>query len=71
MLLVNSHVVVFVVSNCVTLYFDSHYHSYVIILTPKQLLMTIDKLYDFNVDHAYKLSDGLNYISLKYHIELN
>ena len=46
-LLVSSHVVVFVVSNCVTLHFDRHYHAYVIILTPKQLLITIDKLHDF------------------------
>ena len=57
--------VVFVVTVCQVLYFDSHYHAYVIEPTSFQSFVT--NILDHNVYHSCKLTGGLTYISLKYH----
>ena len=56
--------VIFVLSLCKVLYFDSHYHAYVINFTPHQSFLTT--ILDHNVYHGHKLADGLTYITLKY-----
>ena len=68
MLVINASVIIFIVSECISVYFDDHYHVYVINNTSNQLLITTDQLHDFNVYHMHKLSDGKEYITLKYHM---
>ena len=66
--IVGGDLVVFVVSLCQVLYFDSHYHAYAISVTPQQSFFT--KLVDHNVYHGHRVSNGLIHIALKYHIIL-
>ena len=54
--------VIFVMSKCKVLYFDSHYHSYVISITPNRLLLC--DIADHNVHHGHKLEDGLTYVTV-------
>ena len=56
--------VIFMVLMCCVLYFDSHYHSYVVSVGSQKLL--ISDILDHNVYHGHTLSDGLTYIPLKY-----
>lgn len=64
-LVVGGDMVIFVISKCSILYFDSHYHAYTIAVTSHKLLVSV--LLDYNVYHGHKLADGLTYIPLKYH----
>ena len=68
LLVIGGDIIIFVVSICDIIYFDSHYHAYVIEVTSKQILVSVDDLLDFHVYHSCKLSDGLTYVSLKYHV---
>ena len=58
--------VIFLVSMCSVLYFDSHYHAYTVTVTSTQLL--VSKLFDHNVYHSHKLANGQSYIYLKYFV---
>ena len=51
------------VSSCNTLYFDSHYHAYIISVSSHQSL--IFDLFDYNVYHGHKLTDDLTRIIIK------
>ena len=62
-LIVGGDLIVFLTSVCQVLFFDPHYHAYVISVTPQQSLF-ID-LKDHNVYHGHRV-DGLTYITLKY-----
>lgn len=62
-IVVGGDLVVFVTSLCDVLYFDSHYHAYVISVTSHQALFT--HLLDHNVYHGHK-SNGSIFISLRY-----
>ena len=66
-LVIGGDSVIFGVSVCKVLYFDDHYHAYVISVTPCRTVVSLSALLDHNVYHAHKLSDGLSYISLKYY----
>ena len=66
LLVIGGDIIIFVISICNTIYFDSHYHAYVVEVTSKQILVSVDDLLDFHVYHSCKLSDGLIYVSLKY-----
>ena len=46
--------------------FDSHYHAYVISVSSHQSL--ISDLFDYNVYHGHKLTDGLTYIYLRHFV---
>jgi len=59
-----SHVI-FDVHMCKVLYFDDHYHGYVIRVTPQRSL--IHNLLDHNVLHGHIIADGLTCIALNYH----
>lgn len=63
LLVVGGDLIVFIVYPCTTLYFDSHYHAYVIERQAKRVL--ISDLRDHNVLHGRKI-DGLLYVGLKY-----
>ena len=58
-----NHLIIFQVSLCRVLYFDDHYHAYVITVTSDQKLY--NKLLDYNVHHAHRLCSG-TYLTLKY-----
>ena len=57
--------VMFCVMLCKVKYYDSHCHSYVIAKTASRRVLL--SLVDYNVYHGHTLSDGLTYITLKYH----
>ena len=63
LLVVGGDMVVFVVHPCITLYFDSHYHSYVVEVETRKVLTS--DLADPNVLHGRKIN-GLTYVGLKY-----
>ena len=63
-LLVIGNNIVFLVTKCNVLYFDSHYRAYVINIGLERSLFC--NIAHQNVYHAHKLSDGLLYIALKY-----
>lgn len=65
LLVVGGDMVIFALSLCKVLYFDYHYHAYVIKVTSHQTL--VSKILDHNVYHGHKMADGLTYITLKYH----
>lgn len=65
LMLIGGDMVVFVVSTCKVLYFDSHYHAYVTDVTSHKSLFS--NLLDPSVHHAHKLADGFTYIALKHH----
>lgn len=62
-LVINGYLVV-----CLFVYFDDHYHAYVVNITSQNVITHIDELPDFNVYHSHRLFDGLDYISFKYSI---
>ena len=62
---IGGDMVFFVLSLCKTLYFDDHYHAYVVCITSSRSI--VSDLYDLNVYHSHRLSDGLSYIALKYY----
>lgn len=64
-LIAANHLMIFKVSLCKIVYFDDHYHAYVITTTSNQKLYT--ELLDYNVYHAHKLYNG-TYLTLKYNI---
>lgn len=66
LIVVGGDMVIFVMSKCQVLYFDSHYHAYVITITPQRLFICTPL--DHNVYHGHKLNDGLTYITLKYYL---
>ena len=43
-LVIGGNIVTFVVLDCRVLYFDDHFHSYVIEITPNKLIITMDNL---------------------------
>ena len=45
-----------------TLYFDDHYHAYVVTVTTEQSYLPFDGLYSYAVLHAHKKDDGLLFI---------
>lgn len=63
LMVVGGDLVVFVTSLCEVVYFDSHYHAYVISVTSHQSLLT--NLLDHNVYHSHR-SSGLTYLTLRY-----
>ena len=67
LIVVGGDLVVFVTSQCEVLYFDSHFHSYVISVTSNQLLFTTQSLLDHNVYHGHKFK-GLTYLTLRYNV---
>lgn len=64
--MVSERTVVFRITNCKVLYFDDHYHAYVISETAKQSFHC--NIRDHNVYHGHMLRDRRTYISLKYHL---
>ena len=66
-LVIGGDFITFLVTVYNTLYFDSHYHAFVIAITPRKSLIQIEHILDPGVLHAHVLSDGLSYITLKYH----
>lgn len=68
LIVVGGNMVTFHVSVCNVLYFDSHFHAYVISITPRQTLFNC--LLDPNVYHGHKGDDGNTYITLKYYFIL-
>ena len=62
-LVISSNLVTFVLLDCNVLYFDDHFHSYVVEI---KSIITMDNLYDCNVYHAHRIS-GSFYVSLKYY----
>ena len=64
LLVIGGDIVIFCVSLCRVLYFHSHYHAYVISITPKRSLFST--LYDPKIYHSHRLADQLTYISLLY-----
>jgi hypothetical protein len=67
-LVVGGDMVIFDTLLCKVLYFDSHFHAYVIFITSQRSLFST--LLDHNVYHGHRLDDGSTYITLKYHILL-
>lgn len=63
-LVVGGSFVVYCVSLCITLYFEDHYHSYVIEVTSVKKLLSA--LWDHNVYHAHQGQDKKLYVTLKY-----
>ena len=51
-LVIGGNLVTLVALDCRVLYFDDHFHSYVIEITPNKLIITMDNLYDPNVYHT-------------------
>ena len=64
LIVIGGDMLIFCVRLCDVLYFDSHYHAYVINVTSQQSV--ISKLLDRNVYHCHKLLDNLSYITLKH-----
>lgn len=64
LIVVGGDLLFFLVRLCEVLYFDDHYHAYVIKVTSQQSIYT--KLLDRNVYHSHVLSNGLSYITLKH-----
>ena len=64
LLVVGGSTIIFHTTDCKVLYFDDHYHAYVISMTAKQSFHC--NIRDHNVYHAHVLRDKLTYISLKY-----
>ena len=65
-LVIGNCLLTFVVYECKVLYFDDHYHSYAIELTPNKSIVNADRLYDHNVYHGHKINSVVH-ISLKYY----
>ena len=65
LMIIGGDMPIFSVTMCKVVYFDSHYHSYVVSTTPNTALYST--LYDYNVYHGHILRDGLTYITLKYY----
>ena len=65
LMIIGGDMIIFIVSTCQVLYFDSHHNAYVINVTSHKSLVTT--LLDHSVHHAHKLTDGFTYISLKHH----
>ena len=66
LMVVGGDMVIFLISVCKVLYFDSHFHAYVISVTTQQCLITISNLLDHNIYHGHKFANNLTYIVLKY-----
>ena len=66
-IVVGSDFAVLEVNLCKTLYFDSHFSSYVIDYTSNRDLVALNKLYDHYVYHGYELADNSKHISLRYY----
>ena len=67
-LLVLSDALVLLVHLVKTLYFDDHYHAYVVTVTAEQSYLLFDSLNTYAILHAHK-KDGLLYIYLKHFFE--
>ena len=65
-MVIGGDMLLFLVSSCNVLYFDSHYHVYIISVSSCQSL--ISDLFDYNVYHGHKLTDDLTYIYLKHYV---
>ena len=65
-IVVASDFVIFEVNLCKTLYFDSHFSSFVIDYTSDRDLVALENLYDHYVYHSYTLSDQSVHITLRY-----
>lgn len=64
-MVIGGDTIVFVLSLCKVLFFDDHYHAYVINVTQQRLF--VSNLYDHNIYHGHKSADGYIYITLKYY----
>lgn len=64
-LVIGGNLVTFLVLDCNVIYFDDHFHSYVVEITSNKSIITMDNLHDHNVYHAHRIS-GSFYVSLKY-----
>lgn len=64
-LVIGGNLVIFVLYICEVLFFDDHYHAYVVQATSRRSF--ISQLYDNNVYHGHKLANDLTYITLKYY----
>lgn len=63
LLVIGGDMVIFVVSLC-KVYFDPHYHAYVINVTSHRSLTS--KVLDRNVYHGHKLAGGNTFITFKH-----
>ena len=66
LIVVGGDMVLFRVRYCEVVYFDAHYHAYVVNCKSHQSLSLCNKLVDRSVYHGHKLPNGLDYITLKY-----
>ena len=64
LMVIGGDLVIFVLTMCKVLCFDTHYHAYAIEATSSRLLTS--ELFDHNVYHGHMLSNGHTYITLKY-----
>ena len=65
LMVLGGNCVIFILSLCSVLFFDDHYHSYAISVTPQRLFLS--KLHDHKVYHGHKLKNGHTYITLKHY----
>ena len=65
-LVIGGDFIIFLVTVYDTVYFDSHYHAFVIPITPRKSLIQIEQILDPGVLHAHVLSEGWSYITLKF-----
>lgn len=65
LMVIGGDMVIFVVSLCNVQYYDSHFHAYVVDVTPQRMLF--HTIVDYNIHHGHKLADGKTYISLRYY----
>ena len=56
---VGGDMAIFSLALCKVSYFDSHYHSYVVLVTQQRSFFSICKLFDHNVYHGHTLGDRL------------
>ena len=64
LLVISGSTLLFVVIECNVLYFDDHFHAYVLELTANKSVMY--EKYDNNVYHAHRINDKLH-VSLKHY----
>ena len=66
LLVIDTHYPLLLVSVCDVLYFDSHFHAFVITVTTNRQLLCHGQLKDHNIYHATNVGGRL-YISLRYY----
>ena len=59
-LVIGSSLVTFIVQGCNVLYFEDHYHSYAIEVSPAKSVVYLESLYDCSVLHGHMINSVMH-----------